>query len=101
MGANYVVNKSGSSIPVYDYNDERIGTIYDGEAFLAFGEKMVTGKLGVSIKFLSSRGEIETGAIPSIDEKYRRHMQFYPYGKADVFGNGNLQDVFKMKKLCT
>lgn len=99
MNPNYVVNKSGINVPVYDYFNNRIGTLYDGEAFLVYGEKLVLGTVGLSVQFLSSRGVIETGAIPYTEEKYRRPMQDYPYGKVDIFGNGYMQDVFKMRRV--
>lgn len=99
MSGRFVVNKSGENIPVYDPNESRMGTIYDGEAFIVYGEKLIKGKIGLAIKFLTSSGTLEIGIIPSTDEKYRHPMGEYPYGEADILGNGNKSEVFKMRRI--
>lgn len=100
MSSSYAVNKSGYSIPVYDFDESRIGTLYDGEAYVIHGlYALAPGKVGNTIHFLNSAGDIEWGIIVTNDQNCKQHMEYYPYGKADVFGNGKPIDVFKMRRI--
>lgn len=97
MASKLVVNKSGSSLPVYDMDDERIGTIYDDEVYILHGETVVKGKAGAGIHFLNSSGNVVWGGIATQDSKYWDRVSEYPYGTATVFGSK--RNVFKMRRI--
>ncbi len=99
MSSSYVVNKSGYAIPVYEADGSRIGTLYDGEAYILHGLYAVNGRAGDAIHFLNSAGVITWGVILTDDWNCKKPMDLYPYAKLDIFGNGNLQDVFKMRRV--
>ena len=97
MGSKLCVNKSGVSLPVYNREDERIGTIYNDEVYVLHGEAAVKGKAGAGIHFLSSSGEVRLGFIATQDTKYMDRLREYPYGTATVFGAK--REVFKMRRI--
>lgn len=92
-----VVNKSGNSIPVYNSSNNRIGTIYNDEAYICHGEMAVKGKAGAGIHFLNSSGSIVWGGIATQADNCMKRVSLYPYGTATVLGQK--RNVFKMRRI--
>lgn len=82
MNKYLCINKSGESIPVYDYDGNQIGEIYSDEAYISLG-----GEGGLwYIDFLSNSG-FKSGEVHNAPDAFFIYCTDYPYGEEQIDGS--------------
>lgn len=97
MSNSFLINKSGSSVPVYEDPDgtKKIGTINNREAF-GYNRDWGGDDVISSIVFLNSSGKLNYGYLIDPPAKVMTPCTDYPYGTATI--NGTKYITFIMRK---
>lgn len=97
MFLDFVINKSGKNLPVYDITEnKKIGEIYNRESFILYGGEGSS----VSIKFLNPQGAFATAIIDIDSELFKTATVCtdYPYGTANIDGKEYKTFIMRQSK---